>query len=215
MPLEDFYADPHGFLQANVVRVPALRPRPGREPDDPMRVRITPAANQTIDNTAGGVFDMSHAPAGAGDADSIECIFCQYAQGATRYATLTDAVRYMFTPQMDGCTFGVGHAGNGALIVGHSNAADIGLEWDAYGVAVARARQRQSQITQLQSQMDWKGSFVTPADYMTDKVGKTDRATTFGVRGPSGWNFYTARYRKTGSFTIKHRGVHAQINNMT
>jgi hypothetical protein len=214
MPISDFYADPAAFLQTNIVRVSAIGLGPGERKSTPIRVQITQSISATLDGGGGAVYNMGRAAAGADNTNSLECFFCRYAQNETRFATLTNAATYMFTPQMDGCTFGIGHKASGALIVGHSNAAQIGKDWEDQGIDKARGRQRQSQHTQLQSRMQWNGQFVRPEDYMTDVAGNTDLATTFGVRGPAGWSFFVARYRKTGWSSFSHQGVHAHLTDV-
>jgi hypothetical protein len=224
MPVDDFYKDPKSFLDTNVVRVGSVPLKDGETTGSVFHLELAEKAGASVTDatgkTIGKVYDLRR-----GDASSpgIDAFFCPYKQNSTHFITLSNAAQYVFTTQMDGCTFGIGNDTKGALIVGHANYGSLGAEWEhgysmslnpdqennaPLNTAMGRQRQRQAQMATLNSKMGWAGRFIKPEDYMPNDVG---RATTFGVRETDGWKFYTARYWTADSWTFQHRGVVTQF----
>lgn len=219
MAIDDFYNDPKEFLKTNVVRVGGIPVKSGETTNSVFYLIIRKKEHaKVVDDSGreiGKVYDLARSDGTTG----IKAYFCPYKQNSSCFITLGAAANYMFTTQMDGCTFGIGSNAGGNILVGHANYAAIGKEWEQgnsmaldpsgtnsapSNVAMGRQRQRQSQLNVLQSKMDWKGKFIKPEDYMPADAG---RATTFGVRKAGGWSFYTAMYWTTDNWTFQNRGV--------
>jgi hypothetical protein len=130
-------------------------------------------------------------------ADSFSAYWCSYKKNELHYVTLGTDASFVFTPTMDGCSFGIGQAASdGSVIVSHVNS-------ERLDTATSKAAMIADQRKQLQDFLKGRGGaskLFEPADYRTRKTGFFSSetglcTTTFGVRGTSGWKFYAHRYR--------------------
>src|SRR5262249_121736 len=113
----------------------------------------------------------------------------------------------MFTANMDGCSFGYGSkTGTGEVLVGHANAADVGVEAaEQEGGTVPKGRigQKDAQYLLLQKKMMPDSLHVVHPYFYGDPFHGADAnsdtniykyaATVFGLRKATGWEFYMQR----------------------
>jgi hypothetical protein len=134
----------------------------------------------------------------------IPAYWLAYEADKSKRAVLGDAEGFMFTANMDGCSFGYGsETGTGAVLVGHANAASTGVETvrnlghnpylDVPADAVRQAREAQAaaQRQMLQKKMN-PGTLTVlePSDYLGHNNLDRCAATVVGIRRRAGWNFY-------------------------
>lgn len=130
-------------------------------------------------------------PANPGDPEPFEAYICPYKDNETNTKFLDMSADFMFTGDMNGCTFGVGIPNvNGGVLVGHANAANYALPtphvtgtWEER-VAPQRDAQRERLARRgLEQMID--PDVYRPAD------GEADlKAIAIGVRRGSDWSFW-------------------------
>jgi hypothetical protein len=123
--------------------------------------------------------------------------WCSYKKDELHYVTLGADADYLFTPTMDGCSFGIGHASNnGSVIVSHVNSAKL----DTKNSKDAMVLDQRGQLENFLKGRGGVAKLFEPGDYRSRRTGffswETGLcSTTFGVRSSSGWKFYSHRYR--------------------
>ncbi|MET0307540.1 MAG: hypothetical protein ABW023_02435 [Sphingomonas sp.] len=208
----DFVANPEAFMADNIVQV--TTPNPDDVPTDrPVWVTVQDTGLKIM-NKPGTVFELYitktvHSAA----KPALRAYFCPYENDKSFFIMLGNDADYMFTPKMDGCSFGIGSQANGACRVGHVNFVNLQTEWKSEGEDVARDRMYQAQRQFLGNRLGVDATrVIDPSEYRG--AGLTQAATTFGVRGAGQvWSFKTLRYGKPGSKTYLHHGVHLHVNN--
>jgi hypothetical protein len=204
---QDFIRDPLQFMRDNIVLVNTMRV----SDDEPaIEVRVFENPNVRIGNMPNGrVYEMGMRNNNRGrDDEYLKIYFCPYGDDEAHFITLGRDANFMFTPAMDGCTFGVGSQnGEGVVRVGHVNYALAGKKW---GAQDGQERQREAQRNVLGDRLGWNAKMIQPEMY---KGLQNDRsATTFGILDDDYyWSFYTLRYIQLGGQTFLHYGVHNDI----
>jgi len=209
--LVDFILDPQNFMQTNIVRV-VTPPNPNAIPDNaPVRVTLHDTQKPASNIFGGKVFDL-FIPNDV-NAAGIDAYFCPYQDDQSFFITLGNAADYMFTPNMDGCTFGVGSQAAGVCRVGHVNFSYVQRDWYKSGRIAATTRMRNAQTAFLKNRLNvGDDRLIEPAVYQGPLQNFS--ATTFGVRGPNQvWSFSTLRYGQPGVNTFVHQGIHMHVNN--
>ncbi len=150
--------------------------------------------------------------------------WCHYDKNDSHSTILGRKHAYMFTPQMDGCSFGAGAlSSDGAATVVHSNAVDFGSQHlnDVNGVVGAlkmQAHKQTEMLDQTFSQANKSlGRIISPFSYMSENGGIEFRmkATIFGRRNTDNqWKFYSHVYRTLGMKYI-HCGVNKYARTLT
>lgn len=202
-----FCADPEGFMNNNIVIQKINSSDAGI-----IAVKVFASPDAKIGNMVGGkVCVMMEAR--RGDTPALPAYWCPYTQNELKSAMLGDGALYAFTPTMDGCSIGLGSGANAQQMLCHVNSAAIGAEWSSGGrdLNSLRARQSQSQSAQLRAKLGPNAAIANPADYRLDGTGDHSMSsTTFGVHALGRpWRLRTLRYRKMGTITYFHGGVHA------
>jgi hypothetical protein len=209
---DDFMRNPRTFMNANVVlQMVPNEPQPEEYTDLLYKVItvVVCEGKATIDNLPDGkVCWMRLARA---EEAGLRVYWCPYVQNGTKEAMLANEALYVFTPTMNGCTFGVGsYVGNGIRRVAHVNAGRVGADAEATrGEAGARLLQSTEQARIARDKLGLTASLINPGDYQPDEVGGMGmQSTTFGQHDSGGdWSFYTLKYRKIGSTVYHHGGV--------
>lgn len=197
--ISDFVANPRHFLRHNI-----LRSRWAGSTLNPERsVKFELKTFQGTDLATGNpinayeivpLFRNQAANAwttpGARNTTYLPVYFCPYSDNESHSIVLGDNADFMFTTNMDGCTFGIGSATpTGARRVAHINLRDHG--------ALSHADQRGTlHVGGLADAM------VDPDRYMKSSHLPQARhteimVTTVGIRntGNGQWNFYYQQYR--------------------
>src|SRR5262249_48085416 len=122
------------------------------------------------------------------DPDGFAAYICPYADNSVQFKTLGSDADYMFTGDMDGCSFGVGMPNSmGDVLVGHSNAQNqaTGSNFSPnYGPQ--RTAQRQDLVGGGTGQ-----SMLEPAAYRDNPPQGTEfKAVTIGLRISNAWEFW-------------------------
>jgi hypothetical protein len=227
---QSFAEQPYTFMTNNVVRI-NITPSSVQAADanahtgilirngDQFLTRVTvrKQANTTVQGANGSVFVLELADTSIPKDEKRRAYFVPYFVDTTCGATLGSGARYMFTPTMDGCSFGVGaQNGNSSVLVMHSNSATSAA---SYGPMNAGALNQQEKVQRILlnsaflANNDALTSSIAPSQYMTLNGGiplGTDkvRSTTFGRLSNGTWRFYTLRYRFLGGGVYSHEGVH-------
>ncbi len=122
------------------------------------------------------------------DPDAFAAYICPYADNSVQFKTLGSNADYMFTGDMDGCSFGIGMPnGLGDVQVGHSNAQSqaTGSTFNP-NFAPQRAAQRQDLVGGGTDQ-----SMLEPAAYRDNPpLGTEFKAVTIGLRIHNAWEFW-------------------------
>ena len=137
-----------------------------------------------------------------GVTDVFWAYWCPYDQDRFGYTTLGNNADFMFTPTMDGCSFGIGQAGaDGSVMVGHINSTRFEKKGDTSDM---ERNQRVSLEIGLRSGRK-KPVIFEPSDYRYRKKAREVSATTFGIREGGRWKFYAHRWVKSYSgFMIRY-----------
>ncbi|MDB5405830.1 MAG: hypothetical protein JWL84_742 [Rhodospirillales bacterium] len=176
--------------------VPAVRSRNRKG-----LARLMPSTNKAHWEKAVDYYSV--VPAAPGDTETFEAYICPYATDATKTKFLGTAANFMFTGDMNGCTFGVGMPNaNGGVLVGHANAAgsaldDNALSWDQR-LAPQQAAQKQGLAANNVSQM-----MVDPAVYRAGELEGSLKAITIGIRVNGEWSFWYQHQNHDGMNGIK------------
>jgi hypothetical protein len=185
------------------------------------RVTVIQQAGATVQGGTGSVFYLQKADDSVPDDQTRRVHFVPYFSDTTCGATLGSGAHYMFTPTMDGCTFGVGsQCGKSSVLVMHSNSKTSG---DSYGTRDAGALDQQERVQKIllssafKSNNDSLASSIAPSGYMALNGGISlgadiIKSTTFGRLRDGTWSFYALRYRYMagGGLTpvFAHEGIH-------
>ena len=149
--------------------------------------------------------------------------WCHYEYDSCHGTVLGRKHVYMFTPQMDGCTFGAGsQTSDGITRVAHCNAGEFGRQHLTGGNLVGSLQvQAHKQVETLDATFARKqvalGRIVSPFGYLKgdDGIDFRSKATTFGRRNEyDQWKFYTQTYR-TAAGKFIHCGVKDYTRTLT
>lgn len=127
-------------------------------------------------------------PAGK-NVDYFEAYWCPYADDAQHSVFVGRDADFMFTVNMDGCTFGVGSANNtGGRLVAHINMRSQAQSHDKQG-AVLRGQGLNRHMVDPDTYMQ--------SSHVPNAIPGEIKATTLGIRNGAngGWNFYYQQYR--------------------
>lgn len=203
--IADFVANPRQFLRHNILRSLWA----GSAVTNPVRsVKFDLKPFQGTDLATGNqipVYDvvplsMTAAIAawttpGALNTTYLPVYFCPYGDDEMHSIVVDQAADFMFTTNMDGCSFGVGSATpTGARRVAHVN-----LRSQAHAHAAQRGTLHLGALTDaiVDPERYMKSSHVPTANYGEIK------ATTIGVRntGNGQWRFYYQQFRMVNYIT--------------
>lgn len=147
---------------------------------------VMPTVNQTWWNKVTNIYKVT--PAVWNDPDAFAAYICPYADNSVQFKTLGSAADYMFTGDMDGCSFGIGIPNvMGDVRVGHSNAQNqAGGSTFNPDFVPQRNAQRQDLVGGGTAQ-----SVLEPAAYRDNPpLGTEFKAVTIGLRISNTWEFY-------------------------
>lgn len=187
MSVKDFLASPLSFMQGNVV-LPGGFTAPGGTSGwyEMTMIASTRVGHDKKANSNCGVFGLDDGKWSGGE--KFRAFWCHYSSDELHMQVVDNSADYMFTPVMDGCTFGIGtETSNGARMVGHVNVSRPSS--DSAGFA-----------TQMKQQQDIMGAAIPSAALLEPSVysplGSGQKATTFGLRDRASgkWSFYTQIY---------------------
>lgn len=172
--------NPAGVTWARIVQRPPMAPgMPAPTGQD--------AAGHAVD-----VYDLRCD--GAGPHDGVPAHICNYMANNIRDVQLDNTPDYMFTINLNGCTFGVGAPQpNGNKLVSHANAGgnaqvQRGMTGGAHGGLGGVA-------------------LLEPALYRNLGGQGQNQATVFGIRSGLNWRFYFQSYTYLGNQTFRLNGV--------
>ncbi len=201
----DFIADPVGFMRGCVVIVTLNEMNPGKywlKFDDYVANGTSVIGSQT--GTAIPVYKLVKGTSGD---NSFEAFWCPYGQSEVHACNLDNSADLVFTPQMDGCTLGLGSAADGCVRIAHANGAKFGRS----EVGDARkAKAREYQAVMLATTISGPTQMVTPDVYQADHGDGAQvlKSTTFGVRqGHDDWQIYCQRYERRGNYRVFLRDI--------
>jgi hypothetical protein len=198
--IADFVAHPRTFLRNNIVRARFQMPdnathvRPFKLTRKPgLGTRLADGAQipiYEIEPVIGQELTIFQRNGTSRDRDYLNAYWCPYDPGQMHAIVVADAANFMFTTNMDGCSFGVGHAApDGSRRVAHTN---------MWGV-VPNSRGAQNMMLQVAG---YDRIIINPNEYMQTPLVPTAlngeiKITTFGVRNPASghWSFWYQQYR--------------------
>jgi hypothetical protein len=204
--VDDFVADPETFMQRNIVQVTEVDP--DLVDTQPVRVTLHDTGLKLMNKVGGKLFEL-YITKTVGPT-SLRAYFCPYKNDNAYFVMLGNDADFMFTPQMAGCTFGIGSQYQGSCRVGHVNLVSIRGDWDKEDDK--RERMYEAQRAFLRNRLNIGSNRMVDPDVYRGG-GRDQSATTYGVRANGAWTFKTLRYRKAGSKTYLHLGVHTEVNN--
>jgi len=136
-------------------------------------------------------------PANIGDVGAFAAYICPYEDNAVHAKYLGSAADFMFTGDMDGCTFGIGIPnGGGGVRVAHANERNMvgGSQW-----APNFAPQRVAQTLDLQ-RVGASQHTLQPRTYRDNAPrGSEFKAVTIGLRIGNKWEFYYQHQHMDGT----------------
>lgn len=219
---EDFEAEPEDFLNRF-----AIIPTAGKILDGAGKKIVTgyfnlvPSGFQAGGN-AEAVLKLEKAD------DGIKAYWLAYEDDKSKRAVLGNDARFMFTANMDGCSFGYGSkTGTGEVLVGHANAGEVGVQAEAAAsdagvdpgnvLLMARNAQKDAQAGMLGKKMTPGSLKILHPFHYADSAHGTDgaidregriykyAATVVGIRKPDGWKFFCQRRTITtrGQFVLR------------
>jgi hypothetical protein len=198
--ISDFVNNPSTFLRNNIVRARF------QLPDNPSHMRMFKfdlkpyQATKLLDGSQIPVYEIVpmlgqeeriySRNATSANRDYVMAYWCPYSPGEMHAIVVDNQANFMFTTNMDGCSFGIGSATpTGARRVAHIN---------LWGVT-ANSRVAQNVTLQV-SQLD--EHLVNPQRYMKSSLVPTAlngeiKITSFGIRdvGTGNWRFIYQQYR--------------------
>jgi hypothetical protein len=199
---QQFQADPHAFMQNNIVYVAFANDTAGLQ-----ELAIQPRDPPTAVSNKPGYNVYMLRKARASDAYRLLAYVCPYNLNSVQAEMLGNQALYCFTPQMDGCTFGVGSQANGVVRVTHVNTNRAGASAGG-DLNDHRTQQRKLQRNLALSKVGRNATLIEPDTYM-DEGGQpySLKATTYGRHAAFGaWTFHSQRYRHNAG-TFFHGGV--------
>lgn len=200
--ISDFVQNPKHFLKNNVVRVLfTMPPRPNSigmfklERKNYDAVKIASGANipcYSLIPMVGQEALIYSRNASSANRDYVSAYWCPY-DDDTQHSIIVGAnADFMFTPNMDGCSFGVGSNAGGSHRVSHINLR-----------SQANSHTIQDGTLALQGLADHR---VMPDRYMHSSKTPASlygeiKATTVGIRdtGTGAWSFHYQQYRLIGN----------------
>jgi len=206
----DFVVDPLSFMESNIVVVTMGNMDPGVKAVS--LIEFSDAAGKLHGKTLTvyKLVEREKNDLGAG----FLAYWCPYKNDSIHSVMLGNMAKFMFTPQMDGCSLGIGTQSNGVCRVAHVNTAKYGEDLEgSLGVDAARGEQRKLQKNLLIGELGKNVQIVSPDTYMRDADNSLClKATTFGFHNVNyDWRIYTQRYWKPPGNDYFHRGVHKEI----
>jgi hypothetical protein len=129
--------------------------------------------------------------AGPGEEGAFPAFICNYEQNQVHQQTLGNDPRFMFTPTMNGCTFGIGSPAEGALIVTHANR-KLPDKPDRNALLLEQAAAQAQQTSGVLAH----GGRFGPEQYQFG-ANRMANMTLFGVFD-GGWRFYYQQYMMLG-----------------
>lgn len=202
---DDFYRDPLGFMRENVVLIAGEMRQPGGG-EHLLRIAIDEQPRLKVLNTNGKVWVL-YSIRFAFNTNGMVIYYCDYKENAGTMATLGTKAEWMFTAEMNGCTFAVGNqVGGGRVAVGHMNFETAGTGWGEQ----TQDRQRQAQRNYAYNRMGCDTQLIQPEDYKgTDN---SQNATTFGELDVDTWRFWTLQYKRLTDGEYLHCGIHYHLS---
>lgn len=199
MSFELFLADTPRFLATHVLLSPASVTPPGtsvHRQSGVFRMRFrkgSAAGTRLADNSPCEVYSLERPDAWNSALPEFKAYFCFYEADEFHMLVVDRSADLMFTPRMDGCSFGVGSATDtGARLVGHVNVSRT------ENTPEGQRQQTRTQKEMLREAMPG-ASIMSPKQYMP--FGSGQAGTTVGVRSrDSGqWSFYTQVWKRVAS----------------
>lgn len=202
--IQDLVANPGQFLTNNLLR--SLWTGSPQQPIRSIKLALKPfTATKLSTGAAIPVYDIEplgqgeaialRGTAGARNRDYLNAYFCPYGDDAMHSITVSNGADFMFTTNMDGCSFGVGSpTATGARRVAHVN---------LRSTAQSHAAQRGTlQVGGLSDIMVDPDRYMTSSRTPTANYGEV-KATTIGIRdtGTGQWRFRYQQYRMVNFVT--------------
>jgi hypothetical protein len=201
----DFYRDPLVFMRTNVVRIASQMNHPGGG-DHLLLIAVAEQTRQKVLNIDGKVWVL-YSIKFAFNPDGMLVYYCDYKDNDGKMAALGTKAEWMFTAEMNGCTFAVGNqVAVGRVAVGHMNFMSAGAGWGAQ----VQDRQRQAQRNYAYNRMGYDTQLIQPEDYKGDNDDQD--ATTFGMLDVDTWRFWTLQYKRLTDGQYIHCGVHYHLS---
>jgi hypothetical protein len=199
MSFDLFMSDTPRFLATHVLLSPASLTPSGtsvHRQSGVFRVRFRKGgapATRLADNAPCDVYSLERPDAWNTALPEFKAYFCFYEPDEFHMLVVDRYADLMFTPRMDGCSFGVGSATDtGARLVGHVNVSRT------ENTAEGQRQQTRTQKEMLREAMPG-ASIMSPKQYMP--FGSGQAGTTVGVRDPGSgqWSFYTQVWKRVSS----------------
>lgn len=178
--IQDFIADPAGFLDANCLQSQwdgnFARTRPALifQPAAMGATRRRDGANVPLYRVVPISGTQALGMAGGPNVDYLYAYFCPYRPNETHGITLGTLSNFMFTTTMDGCTLGVGSpAVDGSCRVAHSNVTGVG----ALNYATQAGILAVSSLDVAVDPVAYRGDPGAPIPNSVTTIGVRNRAT--------------------------------------
>jgi len=205
--IDDFVNHTQQFMADNIVLPPARASQSDsiHQQSGVYTMRLIKSARQGTKVSNGSVCDIYRlekpdAWNGANAEGDFVGYFCYYETDEVHLLVVDKDADLMFTPTMNGCSFGVGAANaKGARMVGHANVSRVDSTAHGFNGQV------NTQNAQLTSAMP-HGTIMDSHAYTPFGTGQS--GTTFGIRnsGTGTWGFFTQVWKREGT-TYQHYGV--------
>lgn len=208
MDFNDFITRTDEFMAANLV-VLNFQPDPNR-PTGPKMDGVHPmtlvASGQCQDAHGGAIdkwrIERPDAYNGGPNGPTVfQAYWCSYSPDELHLQVVESAADLMFTPRMDGCSFGVGAATpSGARFVGHANVSRASADQVGFDA------QQDAQNTQLTRAIGHLDGGIDASTY--SPLGSGQSGVTYGVRDTDSgaWSFHTLVYSGNG-VNARHLGI--------
>lgn len=227
-PTEKFLAGPLVFMETNIVITPTelasadlvkesdgllskiVEYKTGKDGVLSLALEEMPASyvGKTIKGVRNGVACKVYKIVKRDDnaPDSFRAYWCPYKQGNVGRVVVKSDAAMLFTITLNGCSFGVGHAGSdGSRLVTHVN---------AYGKGGNQTGQAQLQKIMVRSQGSFGSQLIDPTKYreQSNTGLLTGNATVFGRINPitNDWIFHALKYDCVSDYTARtytHKGL--------
>jgi len=197
-PTQDFLEDPEEWMATNVVLCQFYKVGAPLAIERMTIVELDPDEYQAYlpehPNDPFPVFAIRNG-ANSPENDRFDAFFCPYENDRTHFVTLSNEASFMFTPTMDGCSFGIGSpSNNGTVIVGHSNAQRFETETSTRQMVKTQRRELKDGLAKP-SIFRKKRKFFEPKSYRIDRVTRQKvAATLYGIRTGNKWKFKSLKY---------------------
>ena len=218
---QDFLDDPAGFARVNVLALYVLGGglrKDGQKADVKYWGLTAAHAPNAVENKEHGKAYLLRVVPEDSDG-AFAGYYCPYANNDWQPSMLGNKAQFMFTDQMDGCTFGVGSQGNGTnghVLVCHVNTTRAGgaalpLAGEVTPEDRLRSQEQQAKLQRniVRSELGMDASFIEPSTYMFEGQKRILKGTTFGFHDLRGkWNFFTLSWRRSNQGFF-HGGLHS------